>query len=84
MKKYKSAKKKEIRKDIVSRRNFLNQEETLKSEESTLTGVAQWIERWLTNQNVAGLIPGQSLCLGSQVPQLGACKRQPMAVSLTH
>ena len=40
-----------------------------------LAGVAQWIERGLVNQRVAGLIPGQGTCLGcGPGPQLGALR----------
>ena len=57
----------------------------LKMRYSTLAGVAQWIERKPTNQKIAGSIPGQGLCLGCRPgPQLLACKRQLVYVSLTH
>ena len=50
-----------------------------------LAGVAQWVGCHLTNQRVAGLIPGQGTCLGcGPGPWLGACKREPIDVSLTH
>ena len=50
-----------------------------------LANVAQWIECWPVNQKVTGSIPHQGTCLGGGlVPQLGACKRQPIDVSLTH
>ena len=43
-----------------------------------LAGVAQWIERGLVNQRVAGLIPGQGTCLGCRPgPQLGTHEGQP-------
>ena len=42
-----------------------------------LAGVAQWIECWLVNQRVSGLIPSQDTCLGcGPGPQLGAYDRQ--------
>ena len=48
-----------------------------------LAGVAQWTERWPMKQEVTGLIPSQGTCLGcGPGPQLGACKRQPIDVSL--
>ena len=51
----------------------------------TLTGVAQWVGRHPAKQKVTGSIPGQGACLGyRQGPQLGACKRQPIDVSLAH
>ena len=50
-----------------------------------LAGVAQWIESWLVNQNTTVLIPGQSTCLGCRPgPQLGACKRQLIDVSIAY
>ena len=50
-----------------------------------LAGVAQWIECWPANQKVAGWIPSQGTCLGCRPgPQLGACERQPIEVSLAH
>ena len=44
----------------------------------TLAGVAQWTERGLVNQRVAGSIPSQGTCLScGPGPQLGACEGQP-------
>ena len=34
-----------------------------KKKKSALAGVAQWMERWLANQRVAGSIPSQGTCL---------------------
>ena len=46
--------------------------------ESTMVGVAQWIECQPANQRAAGLIPSQGTCLGcGPGPKLGAHKRQP-------
>ena len=43
------------------------------------------VERQPVNQKVTGLIPGQGAGLGcGPDPQLGACERQPINVSLTH
>ena len=43
-----------------------------------LAGVAQWIERGLANQRVAGLILSQGTYLGCQQgPQWGSRERQP-------
>ena len=57
----------------------------LKKERQALAGVAQWIEHWPANQKVTSSIPSQGTCLGcGPGPQLGACKRQPIDVSLTH
>ena len=42
---------------------------------------------WLrpANRKVAGLVPGQGTCLGCRLgPQLGACERQRIDVSLLH
>ena len=51
---------------------------------SHLTGVAQWIECWPANQSITGWIPSQGTRLGcGPGPQLGACERQPIDVSLT-
>ena len=50
----------------------------------SLAGVAQWIECWPGNQKVAGLILSQDTCLGcGPGPQLGACERQGINVSLS-
>ena len=52
---------------------------------SALAGVAQWTEHCPANREDAGLIPGQGTCLGCRPgPQLGACKRQPISISLAH
>ena len=49
-----------------------------------LAGVAQWIDCQPVNQKVAGLITGQSTCLGCRWgPQLRACKRKPRDASLS-
>ena len=46
-------------------------------------GVAQWIECGPGNRKVAGLIPSQGTHLGcGPGPQLEACKRQPVDISL--
>ena len=53
--------------------------------QSTLAGVAQWIECQPANQKVSGSIPGQGTSLGCGLgPLLGACKRQLINVSLAH
>ena len=44
-----------------------------------LTAVAQWIEHWPENWEVAGSIPARGFGPG---PQLGAHERQPIDVSL--
>ena len=50
-----------------------------------LAGVAWWIVCWPEGQGVAGLIPSQGTHLGyGPVPQLGACERQLIDVSLSH
>ena len=50
-----------------------------------LTGVAQWVGRCPANQKVADSTPSQGMCLGcGPGPQLGACERQHIDVSLTH
>ena len=50
-----------------------------------LAAVAQWIEHWPANQKVASSTPSQGTCLGCEPgPWLGACKRQPICVSLIH
>ena len=36
----------------------------IKIKRKSLAGVAQWIECWLANQRVTGLIPSKSTCLG--------------------
>ena len=52
---------------------------------TTLAGVAQWIECQPENRRVAGWIPSQGTYLGCQPgPQLGACERQSIDVSLAH
>ena len=49
----------------------------------TLAGVVQQIERWPAGQKVASSIPSQGTCLGcGPGPQLGACERQLIDVSL--
>ena len=48
-----------------------------------VAGVAQWIEHQLANRKVAGSVPNQGTYLGfGSGPQLEACKRQPIDVSL--
>ena len=43
-----------------------------------LAGAAQWLECWLLNQSIAGLIPSQGTCLGCRPrPWWWACKRHP-------
>ena len=50
-----------------------------------LAGVAQWTECQPGNQRVAGSIPSQGTRLGCRPgPQLGACVKQLLDVSLTH
>ena len=50
-----------------------------------LVDVAQWIEWWPAKRKVAGSIPSQGTRLGcSPSPQLGACEKQLLDVSLTH
>ena len=49
----------------------------------TLVGVDQWIECWTAKQKVASSVPSQGTCLGcGPGPQLEACERQPIDVSL--
>ena len=51
--------------------------------ERELTGVAQWVGHHPTNQKVTSLIPTEDTCLGcGPGPQLGACERQLIDVSL--
>ena len=51
---------------------------SLKINDVALAGVAQRIECQTASQRVACSIPTQGTCLGcGQVPQLGACERQP-------
>ena len=50
-----------------------------------LAGVAQWDGHHPANQKVTGSIPSQGTCLGCRPgPQLGACERQLIDVSLVH
>ena len=50
-----------------------------------LAGVAQWVGSCTANQKVTSLIPSQGTCLDCEPgPQLGACKRQLINVTLTH
>ena len=50
-----------------------------------LPGVGQWIGHCPANQNVICSIPSQGPCLGCRSDFiLGACKRQPIDVSLAH
>ena len=53
---------------------------------AALTGVAQWVGHGPTNQKVAVSIPvrvrAPAWVVGPD-PRLGACKRQPIDVSLT-
>ena len=50
-----------------------------------LAGVGQWFERQPVNQKVSGSVRGQGACLGcGPGPQLGACEKQPIDVSLAH
>ena len=56
---------------------------THKPAHAALAGMAQWTEFPPVNQKVAGSIPSQGTCLScGPGPQLGACKRQPICVSL--
>ena len=49
---------------------------------TALAGVAQWIEH---QPEVVGSIPRQGTCLGyAPGPQMEACERQQIDVSLTH
>ena len=51
----------------------------------TPVGVSQWMEHRSVNQKVAGSIPSQDTGLGcGPGPQLGACQRQLINISLTH
>ena len=53
--------------------------------EMALAGVAQWTEQLPVNRKVPGSIPSQGTCPGCRPgPQLGACERQPVDVSLAH
>ena len=53
------------------------------SHKPDLTGVAQWVGHHPTSQKFAVLISSQNTCLGcGPGPQLGACKRQLINVSL--
>ena len=57
----------------------------IKRYRSALGGVPQWIECQPANQKVTSLIPNQGTCLGFRPgPQLGACERQLIYVSLAH
>ena len=50
---------------------------------TALAGVAQWIECQPVNLKVTGSSPGQGTYLGcGPGPQLGACERLPINVSL--
>ena len=50
----------------------------IKSTDSALAGVAQWVECQPVNQKATGLIPSQGTCLGcGPGPQYEACERQP-------
>ena len=52
---------------------------------NALADVAQYIECWFANQKVIGSVSGQGTCLGfGPGPQMGACERQPINVSLAH
>ena len=51
----------------------------------TLACVALWIEHWPANRKVTSSIPSQGICLSvGPGPQLGACERQWVNVSLAH
>ena len=50
-----------------------------------LPGMSQCVGHCPANWKITGLIPGQCTCLDFGLgPQLGACKRQLIGVSLTH
>ena len=56
-----------------------------REEISALLGVAQWIEHWPANWEVAGLIPSEGTCLGCRPgPQSRVCERQTIDVSPAH
>ena len=71
---------------LENRVHFLPWEEnSSKTVISALTGVAQWVEGHPVNQQAAGSIPSQGTRLGYRPgPQMGACERQPVNVSLAH
>ena len=51
--------------------------------EKTLAGLAQWIEHGTMKQRIPSSIPSQSTCVGcGPSPQLGACERQLISISL--
>ena len=50
-----------------------------------LASVAQWTEHWAVKERVTGSIPSQGTYPGcGPGPQVGACKRHLINVSLTH
>ena len=50
-----------------------------------LAGLALWIKHWPAKPKVCSSIPSQGTCLGcGPCSLLGARKRQPMDVSLSH
>ena len=65
-------------------KNFSNVSRLCEKKRSgVLTGVAQWVELCPANRKVASSIPGQGTYLGCRPgPQLRACERQPIDVSL--
>ena len=64
--------------------DFVNDIYFKKNNFYTLAGVAQWTECRPAHWKVADSIPGQGTRLGCRRgPQLGACRSQPVDVSLT-
>ena len=65
--------------------NTVGREAAFKKANGVLAGVVQWIKCQPENQEVAGSIPSQGMCLGcGPGPKLGGHERQPIDVSLTH
>ena len=74
---------KSINEDLTSFCICLELQNSFKTDYLALTGVDQWVGHCTTNWKVTGLLPSQGTCLDCRPgPQLGACKRQPVHVSL--
>ena len=75
-----------IRTGILQPTDTFPKEKTFqKSSHSALAGVTRWSEPQPVNRREARSIPRQGTCLGcGPGPQLRACERQPVNVSLTH